>query len=109
MPALIGLGHDALERGGKVIGPRSVEVGPASGGILADEDRIGGECAPARGRPALQEHRGVQVALIVAIEVDLKRAPDVRFVVRGIVERDAIDLHGPVVAGRVPGSMCRRE
>jgi hypothetical protein len=42
---------------------------------------------------------GVEVAEVVAIEVDLEPALHVRFVVRCVIERSTVDLHRAVVAG----------
>ena len=51
----------------------------------------------------LERHVGEQVTLVVAVEVDLEHAADVRLVVRMIVEVDAVDLDRAVVPGRRSG------
>jgi hypothetical protein len=57
----------------------------------------------------LERHGGIEVTLVEAIEIDLERAPHMRFVVRRVVERRAVDLDGAVVAGRVWRGRCARE
>jgi hypothetical protein len=55
----------------------------------------------AGGRPGVEDHLGVEVSLVEAVEVHLEDASDVGLVVREIVERDVIDLDGAVVPRRV--------
>jgi hypothetical protein len=55
----------------------------------------------AGGRPGVEDHLGVEVALVEAVEVHLEDASDVGLVVREIVERDVVDLDGAVVARRI--------
>jgi hypothetical protein len=70
--------------------------------VLADEDLIGQQGDHRTGRRVrLKQHRGGQVALVVAVEVDLEGAADVGFVVGVVVEGDVVDLDGAVVARRV--------
>jgi hypothetical protein len=57
----------------------------------------------------LERDSGIQVALVETVEVDLEGAPHVGFVVRGAVERRAVDLDGAIVAGRVRRRRCARK
>src|SRR4029453_6897427 len=49
----------------------------------------------------LEGEGGVQAALVVAVEVDLEHAADMRLVVGVVVELDVVDLDGAVVPRRV--------
>jgi hypothetical protein len=72
--------------------------------VLADEHRVGQQHHHrAGGRVRLEGDLGVQVALVVAVEVDLEGATDVGLVVGGVVEGDVVDLDGAVVPWRVGG------
>jgi hypothetical protein len=84
---------------------RSIEVGGASSGIRSDGDRVGQEDLTAR-RPAGRRlegeaDRSVEVALVVAEELEVESAIDVRLVGLAALERHAVDLDSPVVSLRV--------
>src|SRR5690606_20198510 len=70
-------------------------------GVLADGQRVlEQDLAVAGRRPGLEHDVGLEVALVVVVEVDLENAADVRLVVWVVVEGDAVDLDGAVVAAR---------
>jgi hypothetical protein len=106
--ALHRVGGDA----GKVqgVGLAGVQAGlaaPAAVVVLTDEHRVGQQhliLTLAQGRRVgLEGDGGVQVALVVAVEVDLEGAADVRLVVGQVVEGGVVDLDRAVVPGRVRG------
>jgi hypothetical protein len=99
------------ERGREVVGPGCVEtcLGTATAVVvLTDEDVLvlEDDLVP-RGRMHLERHVGKEVTLVVAVEVDLEHAADMRLVVRVIVEVHPVDLDGAVVPGR-PARLCTR-
>jgi hypothetical protein len=51
----------------------------------------------------LEGHLRIQVTLVVAVEVDLEGAADVRLVVGCGIERRGVELHRAVVARRIGG------
>jgi hypothetical protein len=64
--------------------------------VAVDDD------APILGRRLqLETNVSVELTLVEPVEVHLERAADVRLVVGVVVERDAVELDGAVVAGRV--------
>jgi hypothetical protein len=88
-----------VERLGRVEPSRAPS---ARGGVLTDEDAALGQQRDLRsGRwVKLEAGRGEELARVVAVEVDLEHAADVRLIVRKVVERRAVHLDRPVVAGR---------
>jgi hypothetical protein len=109
MPTLLWLRLEPGEQARQVIGPARVEalLGPATAVVvLTDEDVVVFEDdLVAGGRVHLERHIGEELTLVVAVEVDLEHAPDMRLVVRMVVELLAIDLDRPVVP-RWPTSLC---
>jgi hypothetical protein len=90
------------------VGHRGVQAGLAAAAavaVLADEHRVGQQdlvvTGPLGRRVGLEGDLGVQVTLVVAVEIDLEGAADVGFVVRVVVEGGVVDLHGAVVPRRV--------
>jgi hypothetical protein len=98
------------------VGGRGVQPGLAAAAavvVLADEHRVGQQHPGRAGRRVgLEDDLGVQVPLVVAVEVDLEGAADMGLVARVVVEGGVVDLHGPVVARRVrprPGQLGDRQ
>ena len=99
---LLGMGRDTSEPTAQVIRSGCVKGVPTTPGRTAsDEDGVGEQRASTRGRVPLEHHRGVEVAAVESIKVDLEDAPDVRLVVRKVVERHAVHLDRAVVPFRV--------
>jgi hypothetical protein len=71
--------------------------------VLADEHGVGQQGGRTGRRLRRKRHVSMEVTLVVAVEVDLERATDMRFVVRMVVEGRAVDLDRAVVACRVGG------
>src|SRR5215218_2530059 len=114
MEALIRVRFDAAEVQG--VGLRRIEPRlAASAGVvvLTNKDIVlqQHDRGTGRGRGLRREgHVGGEVrSLVVAVEVDLEHAPDVRLVVRMIVECHVIDLDRSIVSGRVLGEGGRRQ
>jgi hypothetical protein len=103
--ALVRVGLEAGEVEG--VRHRRVEAGLRAATavvVLTDEHRVREQDDVAAGRRMHHEaHVGEEVALVVAVEVDLEGAADVRFVVRVVVERLVVDFDRAVVAGRIHG------
>jgi hypothetical protein len=106
MEALHRMGGDAGEVQG--VGLAGVQPGlaaPAAVVVLTDEHRVGQQhlvVALTLGRRlGLEGDGGVQVALVVAVEVDLEDAADVGLVVGQVVEGGVVDLDRAVVPRRV--------
>jgi hypothetical protein len=88
---------DVCERLTQVVGRAGVEVGATSGGVLADEHGVGQKHTATGRRHALEGDVGVEVTLVVAVEIDLEDASHVGFVVGMVVEGDIVNLDGPIV------------
>src|SRR5215210_4073912 len=114
MEALIRVRFDAAEVQG--VGLRRIEPRlAASAGVvvLTNEDVVLQQHDRGTGgRRGLRRegHVGGEVlALVVAVEVDLEDAADVRLVVRMVIESHVIDLDRPIVARLVLGEGWRRQ
>ncbi|HET8618507.1 MAG TPA: hypothetical protein VFM27_06090 [Acidimicrobiales bacterium] len=75
--------------------------------VLTDEDLVLEDHLVPGGRVDLERHVGEELTLVVAVEVDLEHAVDMRLVVRIVVEGDAVDLDGAVVPRRPAGLRAR--
>jgi hypothetical protein len=91
VPALIRVRLDVRERLGQVVRCGRVETrfrAPSTVVVLADVDLVRKKLNPRTGRRmGIKDHVGEQVTFVVAVEVDLKDAADVRLIVGVVVER----------------------
>jgi hypothetical protein len=111
MPTLLGVGLERGEEAREVIGPARVEarLGTAAAVVVLTDEDVGvfEDHLVSGGRLYLERHIGKEIALVVAVEVDLEHAPDMWLVVRMIIEVHAVDLDGAIVPRRPTGLRAR--
>jgi hypothetical protein len=103
--------REAGEHGREVVGHARVQTrfGPAAAVVVLTDEDVGvleDHLVPG-GLLDLERHVGEQLPLVVTVEIDLEHAPDMRLVVRGVVEVLAVDLDGAVVPARSAGTGSR--